>query len=394
MKTGYLGLKGSLASLVVALSLSSTTAMAADSCPVDVDAVKAKLETFASKAASTDKDVKQDFKSSTSSSYADKYFKKLDIFNRNAKESYQLVNKTFDVSSHMNPLKEGQTQTSLPKVVTVSMSNAEALAQAAMNEENTKLDLAMLRCSQPTEGSALDAYLKQAGGDVQKKYKDAKKKACKLVQVLADLQDKRNKLNEFRENGYPLFYLHAKEKHTFPGNRKRTMQFKLDLRMYPEYPDKPENSVSINGQPVLLGQLEKISLSYNTWYKWSDNNWTKLNLYQYFISDTKQKDVICPMTLPITGSVKAKLCVKVEDISTTSLKIKTLAKFHYKGKWKSANLATQTIPAPFGYLADLSDMKDKKMEQLKSKLVDRLVSVLGPYGDMVKQAQQWKDACQ
>ena len=59
----------------------------------------------------------------------------------------------------------------------------------------------------------------------------------------------------------------------------------------------------------------------------------------------------------------------------------------------AVSLGTQKIPAPFGYLADVSDMKEEKMEKLKSKAVDRLASLLGPYGEVVKKAQEWKAAC-
>src|SRR3546814_5126890 len=89
---------------------------------------------------------------------------------------------------------------------------AVELAQAALDEENSKLDIAQLRCNQSTEDAALSAFLAQADSGTVSNFKSAKYNACKAVQILADLQDKREKLNDFRTNGYPLFFLHAKEK--------------------------------------------------------------------------------------------------------------------------------------------------------------------------------------
>ena len=83
----------------------------------------------------------------------------------------------------------------------------------------------------------------------------------------------------------------------------------------------------------------------------------------------------------------------VEEIKTDYIKVKVRAKYWYNGDSSAVSLGTQKIPAPFGYLADVSDMKEEKMQKLKSKAVDRLASVLGPYGDAIKKAQEWKSAC-
>src|SRR3546814_5602619 len=100
-----------------------------------------------------------------------------------------------------------------------------------------------------------------------------------------------------------------------------------------------------------------------------------LNLYQYLIDETDQ-DEICAPPLDITSSVKAKLCTRVESISSdkTKITLKSRAQFKYKGEWHGVSLGSRTIYAPFGYLADLSDRKEKKMDELQSKVAKRLAS--------------------
>lgn len=383
------GIRKATLALTLGTVMAPSVAMAAQSCPVDE--IKAKVEAFSKTVSSLEKSFRDDHAKTTSSSYSSSYFSNFDNLNKNAKEAHQLITTAYELSGHTNPLSQGQMQKSLPPKVTHTMSNAVELAQAAMNEENTKLDLAMLRCAQSTEDTALSAYLQQAGSSATANYKNTKRTACTMVQVLADLQDKRDKLNDFRENGYPLFFLHEKKKKGFNG-KERTVQLKVDLRMYPEYPAKPVNDTEINGQPVLLGQLEGIDLSYNSWFKFSDNNWTSLNLFQYIIDDTSGGE-FCPVKIPVSGSVKAKLCISDLQVYTDKIKVKVGAKFNYNSDWKYISFGTQTVPAPFGYLADVSDMKEDKMQKLKSRLSDKVISLLGDYGEMIETAKEWKDAC-
>lgn len=375
---------------VMSLALLPTAAAAADACTTKLDDVKARINSLSGTIDSAGNALRGDFESGTSKDYAKKYFDAFDTLNKSAKDATALVNTGYKLAGYTAPLKEGQIQKSLPPKVTTTMSNAQELAQAALNEDNTKLDVAQIRCSQSTEDAALSAALDKLDSGTQSKFKSGKTKACKIVHVLADLQDKRQKLNDIRENGYPLFHLKAKDKKSFAG-KERTIQIRADLRLFPIYPDK---AMGVDGkdQPILLGQIKGIDLSYNSYFKWSDNNWTKLNLYQYFIGDT-QKEEICQPQLKLSSSVKVATCVKVEDITTDYIKVKVRGKYWYNGESSAVSLGTQKIPAPFGYLADLSDMKEEKMQKLKSKAVDRLASVLGPYGDAIKKAQEWKSSC-
>lgn len=368
----------------IVLALNGSAAFAQD-CSSLANDVGTRIAELKKKADQTPDDVRNDYASATSKDYANKVFTAFEDLNKKAAQASQLVGQGYNLAGYTAPLKEGQQQTRIPPVVTTTMSNAEALAQAAADDDNTRLDVLSLRCSQSTEQTALAAYLAQADAKTVSSYEDAKYNACKVVHILADLQDKRQKLNDIRENGYPLFFLHEKEKKSYDG-RSRTIQLKVDLRLYPEYAGHED-------QEILLGKLEKIRLSYNSYFKWSDNNWTNLNVLQKLVDDQNDEKEVCWGSIKITSSVKADICSQVHDISTDSLKIKVRAKFKYSGDTHAVSLGTVTVPAPFGYLSDVSDMKEKKIQDLQAKVVDRIAALLGAHGDVIDKAESWQNAC-
>lgn len=377
--------------VALAVGLAPASALPAGSCPVNLDDVKAKIANFANRADTENSGAEKDIESATNKNYAKEFIDTFEKLNKAAKDSTQLVNTAYNLTGYTSPLPEGKIQDKLPPQVTLSMTNAMELAKAAADEDSTKLDIALLRCNQNVEDAALAAALDQLDNNTVSKFKEAKRKACRLVHLLADLQDKKEKLDQIRTNGYPLFHLHKKDKKDF-GGKKRTIQLRADLRMYPIY---PKNVVSTGkDQPFLLGQLEGIDLSYNSYFKFSDNNWTTLNLYQYFIGDT-EKGELCMPKINLTSSVKVATCVRVEDRDPNWnwIKLHVRAKYWYNGDSSAVSLGSRKVAAPFGYLAKVSDMKEKKMQDLKSRLVKRLSSLMGDYSAMIEKAQQWKESC-
>jgi len=382
------------ASLAAIMIFTNSYALAAESCEAQSDDLVGRIGDLKDEVGSMLSAIQSDYASATSKDYSQKLFDAFNNLNKSVKEAPELINQTYALDGFTAVMSEGQIQTKLPPVVTNTMGNAVELAQAAMDEENTKLDLAELRCSQSTEDAALSAFLDKADKDTVSTYQSTKLYACKAVHILASLQDMREKLNDIRENGYPLFYLHKKDKKTFAGQYKRTVQYKVDLRMFPIYPDS-KMGVDGKDQPILLGQIDGIDLSYNSYFKWSDDNWTKLNLYQYFIGDSRKEGGICVPALKMTSSVSVQLCLQVKEVDTknSTVTIKTSAKFKYKGDSHSISFGDKKIPAPFGYLADLSDMKEKKMQDLQSKVADKIASHMGKYADIVEKAQGWQKSC-
>jgi hypothetical protein len=199
---------------------------------------------------------------------------------------------------------------------------------------------------------------------------------------------------ELRENGYPLFHLHVKKKKDL-GGKERTVQFKVDLRVYPEYPDDAGVTFHVGDadQTFLLGQAEGMKLSYNTYFKWSDKNWTGINLYQYLVDDPQ--DDVCVDLIKLTDNAKAALCVTIKDFNSdkNTITLGTSADFKYNSSRKNVNLASATVKLPFDYLAQVSDMKEEVMEDLKKDLIDELVDVAAEQVDLDALAEAWSDDC-
>ncbi|WP_229833486.1 hypothetical protein [Alishewanella longhuensis] len=365
-------------------------AQAAD-CAAALNDVNSHIPKLQSSVSNEAKGGQQDFSATTSSNYSKKIYDAFEALNKNASQASALTNQAYDLSKNSGVMSEGQVQTKMPPQVTISMANAVQLAEAAAKESNTKLDLAQLRCDQNTEDAALGAYLNQASSATQTTYRDTKREACKVVHVLAELQDARQKLNDIRQNGYPIFHLHVQDKKTFANQYKRTVQMKVDLRMYPTYP----STVDVKGsdQTILLGQVNGINLSYNSYFKWSDDNWTKLNLFQKIMGDTKRDDYQCLPPAISLGSASVELCIKLDNFTDNSLTVHAQGKFRYHSDTHSIALGSKDVPAPFGYLAKVSDMKEKKMQDLQSKLAKRLLSLLGVHSELLDKASHWKNSC-
>jgi hypothetical protein len=387
----YLTKPRTLAVATAVLSFTVASGAQAADCSSALNDINAHMPKLQSSVSSEAKNGQQDFIAATSSSYTTKIYDAFNTLNKNASQASALTNQTYDLAKNSGVMNEGQIQTKMPPLVPITMTNAVQLAQAAANGSNTKLDLAQLRCDQNTEDAALGAYLNQAGSATQNTYRDTKREACKIVHVLAELQDAREKLDGIRKNGYPIFYLHVKEEKKFAHEYHRTVQLKVDLRMYPTYPD----SADANGddQKILLGQINGINLSYNSYFKWSDDNWTKLNLFQKIMGDTQRDDYHCLPPEISLGSAKVELCIKMDNFTDSSLTVHAQGKFHYHGDTHAIALGSTNIPAPFGYLAKVSDMKEKKMQDLQSKLAKRLLSVMGDHSDLLGKAADWQNAC-
>ena len=80
--------------------------------------------------------------------------------------------------------------------------NAEELAMSA---SDSKLDLAELRCSQTVPEAWKEALEAELGSDVLGQWQSAHDDLCKVILVIADLEQKLQHYNELAKQGYPLF---------------------------------------------------------------------------------------------------------------------------------------------------------------------------------------------
>src|SRR3546814_19751385 len=111
--------------------------------------------------------IQSEFGKSTSSSYSKDYFAKFEDLNKGAKEATDLVTKGYDIANYVKPLAEGTIRTTMPPVVTNTMSNAVELSQAALDGENSMMDISHIRCNQSPEDAALPAFLPPAASGTQ-----------------------------------------------------------------------------------------------------------------------------------------------------------------------------------------------------------------------------------
>lgn len=383
------------ASLAVALTFAMPgAAFAEGACDANQGDLKIALQAFKEAVMNADTSARDGFEQATTTNYRDAFFDNLDDMNEGASQAYNFVSEYYDIEENITELALSKAQKSLPPTVTLTMENAEELAQAAADEDNSKIDLAELRCSQDIKNGVLGTALASLEDEsVSDTFYSAHNKVCKLVQVLAMLQKKHEQLQEIRENGYPLFHLHVKDKKKFAGKYQRTIQFKVDLRMYPEYPDDLMNA---NGedQQILLGQIEGMRLSYNTYFKWSDNNWNTINLYQYILDDMNDS-LHCVDLIKISNNAKAALCVGLVKIDEKNEEIvlDTAARFKFEGDTKSIGFGHVTVPMPFGYLADVSDMKESAMQEVKSIISEELTDAIEDMIEASGLADEVKDQC-
>jgi hypothetical protein len=322
------------------------------------------------------RDIKEQLVSNMSNtlgrSYTEDYIESLDELNRNVSDPAKFIFETYRFDDIKTDLDLGDVQEKVD-AIEVSMENAEALANSA--GEGT-LEIAELRCSQTVPEVWQEALAAEAGNDVFDQWQSAHEDVCKVILVIADFEQKLQHYNEIAEEGYPLFYKHKKDKKTFAGVYKRTLQYWADVRV--EFPETNE---------LLQGDISGLQLKHEIKYKYSSKNASEFNILKMLISQGGQKDGICFPLFEIPGA-KAYLCAKVESASSSMIKLHTKAMFKAYGEKHSAAIGTVSIPAPFGYLADLQDIKNSKVMDMKSALIERVADTLPHQGKALAAMEQ------
>jgi hypothetical protein len=309
----------------------------------------------------------------TNANYSKNYFKSLSNINVSAKDTAEMSFAAYDLASNAGILDLDEIQQEVA-MVRKSMENAEELI-TTKEEGGDALDIAALRCSQTSgEDAVSDLIATYLDKNHVKTYQAAKREVCTVVLTLADLRYKREQYEALKENGYPLFYKHKKDKKSFSGY-ERTVQYKVDLRFYP------------GDQDFLAGDFEHGNFEFIHAFKWSDNDWGDNNLREAFADDSKD-DLICLPFIKISNNAEADLCFQVKSVTSTEVKVYTKAKFKYKDDKKSIEIGTVTVPAPFGYMADLSDMKESAMQNLESTVKSKIEAFLPVDNDLLTALQE------
>jgi len=242
----------------------------------------------------------------------------------------------------------------------------------SLNDIETAEDLlnaVHFRCSvKLSDDPVVQMLTKVSGGDFLQNYEEKKAVVCDGVHKLYQLKVKLEQLQKIREDGVSLMYKHTSTKKSFPGDRKRTIQFSLDLRYYPDVQQNYQNGTI---DPTFSIDNER------SWFKWSDEN--KIYIADMIEAAQDSGGDVCedskPLWFKLSSRISAK--IKIADANEESIDIAACAKFKGFDSTKTITFPTVTIPAPFGYMAEVTEMKDEAMQDLTKNLQSALLDLLG-----------------
>ena len=114
-----------------------------------------------------------------------------------------------------------------------------------------------------------------------------------------------------------------------------------------------------------------------SWFKWSDEN--KIYIADMIEAAQDSGGDVCedskPLWFKLSSRISAK--IKIADANEESIDIAACAKFKGFDSIKTITFPTVTIPAPFGYMAEVTEMKDEAMQDLTKNLQSALLDLLG-----------------
>lgn len=200
-------------------------------------------------------------------------------------------------------------------------------------------------------------------------YKQQKANFCQLVQVVAQMKTRYEAYQYFKQNGIKLAGKSKSEKLGFK-NRTRHVGVGFTLMYYPDLMDTAQNGLSVEDR-----------FQYNSYIKWSDDNPTNLNIVKRIReSQGNNEDMLC---LPVISNWGF-LCVRINDVKTSSINMSVWAKVRRYDRSKTVSLGSFDVPAPFGYLDELSQMKDKAKQDMYNKVTTQLTNYLNVNTQMIQ----------
>ncbi len=213
----------------------------------------------------------------------------------------------------------------------IDFKNADAYTKVSM------------RCASDLRG--LKAAAKKAKLNITN-YLEKREQACQMAVFVAKLRKMYADWQVMKVEGFPLVQQYKKQTLKFQ-KRKRTTQLWADVRYMPEAKN----------------------LEYGVWFQWSDE---KKNQLFPIPKSGPNKEGKC---IPLSG--RTNFCFKILDANTTSIKIDLWASVRYNKRTKNIGFGAQTIPAPFGYINQLEQMKENKKQQAVEKLTQKLAEIAG-----------------
>jgi uncharacterized protein YcfJ len=257
------------------------------------------------------------------------------------KAGISVPSQVYSVSNHINKTS-GKINNAAGVISGVQLKVSNFKEADAVTKIQMRCDspLKVLKMAAAKIGYNLTSYLK------------ARQKVCELVPYVARAQQMYETYQSIKVNGLPLIQKHKSQKHKFGKVTKRTRTTNLwvDVRYMPD--DK--------------------KLQYSVTFKFSDNKPIQIIPPPKFANDNNSKKGIC---IPLTSW--ASFCFKVLEATASNAKIDLWAKFRQLGQNKTIGFGAVVVPAPFGYLDQLQQMKDKKKQQAITQMKNKLASLAG-----------------
>ncbi len=244
-----------------------------------------------------------------------------------------------------------------------------------MEDMESALDVANLRCSKevPSKIATVLGNIVGLDGKYAEKFDDDRAKVCQAIEKIYNLKYKLQQLEEIREDGYSLLYKYDK-KRIKKKRRKRHVEHSIDLRYYPDIQESYDTG-EISPEFSLDNE--------NSYFKWSSNEKVTQDEGDAACSDDK------PYWFKLADRLKFRL--KMASVTTSDVTLTACLRVSWRGN-HNRELATVTIPAPFGYLDELTQMKDAAVQNAMNSLQNQIADMLGINDKIDDIANQAADA--
>ena len=240
-----------------------------------------------------------------------------------------------------------------------------------MADMESALDVANLRCSEQVPSAIATLIGTVVGLEGQfntDEFEEKRATVCQAIQKIYNLKYKLQQLEEIREDGYSLLYKYDKKRIKKKG-RKRTVQHSIDLRYYPDIQES-YNTGDISPEFSLDNE--------NSYFKWSHNDPVYLADILNSSNTQDEGDAACSDNKPYWFKLanRLKFRLKMSSVTESNVTLTACLRVSWRGN-HNRELATVTIPAPFGYLDDLTEMKDAAVQNAMNSLQNQIADMLG-----------------
>ena len=240
-----------------------------------------------------------------------------------------------------------------------------------MSDMGSALDVANLRCSEQVPSKIATVLGRVVGLEGQfdtEEFETKRATVCQAIEKIYNLKYKLQQLEEIREDGFSLLYKYDKKKIKKDGI-SRTVQHSLDLRFYPDIQES-YNTGDISPEFSIDNE--------NSWFKWSDSDKKYLGDILDSSKTEDTGDAACSDSKPYWFKLadRLKFRLKVSSVTSSDVTLTACLRVSWKGN-HSRELATVTIPAPFGYLDEVTQMKDDAVQGAMNSLTDQIADMLG-----------------